>query len=85
MCMGRRAEEKESMIKAAYIGNSLAVQWLGLHASTAGGTGSIPGRGTNIPHAMRHSQKKPPKNPAYIIRLHTYEIKHTHTCVCLCI
>ena len=27
-------------------GNSLAVQWLGLCASTAGGTGSIPGRGS---------------------------------------
>ena len=29
-------------------GNSLALQWLGLHASTAGGTGSIPGWGTKI-------------------------------------
>ena len=27
-----------------HIENSLAVQWLGLCASTAGGTGSIPGR-----------------------------------------
>ena len=27
-------------------GTSLAVQWLGLCASTAGGTGSIPGQGT---------------------------------------
>ena len=33
------------------------VQWLRLHASTAGGRGSIPGRGTKIPHAVRHSQK----------------------------
>ena len=32
-------------------GNSLAVQWLGLHTSTAGGTGSIPGWGTKIPQA----------------------------------
>ena len=32
-------------------GNSLAVQWLGLQASTAGGTSSIPGLGTKIPHA----------------------------------
>ena len=30
---------------------SLAVQWLRLHASTAGGTGLIPGWGTMIPHA----------------------------------
>ena len=35
--------------------NSLAVQRLGLHASTAGGTGSIPGRGAKIPHAVWHS------------------------------
>ena len=27
-------------------GNSLAVQWLGLRASNAGGMGSIPGQGT---------------------------------------
>ena len=33
------------------IGNSLTFRWLGLHASSAGGTGSIPSRGTKIPHA----------------------------------
>ena len=38
-------------------GTSLMVQWLGLRASTAGGTGSIPGQGTKIPHAARHGQK----------------------------
>ena len=38
-------------------GTSLAVQWLRLHASTAGGMGSIPGRGTKIPHAAQRSQK----------------------------
>ena len=27
------------------------VQWLRLHASNAGGAGSIPGGGTKIPHA----------------------------------
>ena len=32
-------------------------QGLGLHASTAGGTGSIPGQGTKILHDMRHGQK----------------------------
>ena len=31
-------------------GTSLAVQWLRLGASTAGGVGLIPGRGTKIPH-----------------------------------
>ena len=40
------------------LGNSLAVQWLGLRAFTAEGLGSIPGQGTKIPHTMWHSQKK---------------------------
>ena len=37
------------------------VQWLGLHASTAGGMGAIPGQGTNILYALQQSLKK--KNP----------------------
>ena len=37
---------------------ALAVQWLRLHASTAGGAGWIPGQGTKIPHAAWCSQKK---------------------------
>ena len=36
---------------------SLVAQWLRLHTSTAGGAGSIPGRGTKISHAVQHSQK----------------------------
>ena len=39
------------------IGNSLEVQWLGLHVSTAGGRDSISGQGTKIPQASRHGQK----------------------------
>ena len=39
-------------------GTSLAVQWLRLHTSTAGGTVSIPGQGTKIPHAALCGQKK---------------------------
>ena len=39
-------------------GTSLATQWLKLHASAAWGTGSIPARGTKIPQALRHGQKK---------------------------
>ena len=44
--------------KITFLGNSLVVQWLGLLASTAGSTGSIPGQGTKIPHAARRSQKE---------------------------
>ena len=33
-------------------GNALAVQWLGLRAFTAEGTGSIPGRGSKIPQTV---------------------------------
>ena len=39
-------------------GTSLAVQWLRLRASNSGHTGLIPGRGTKIPHAVGHGQKK---------------------------
>ena len=39
-------------------GTSLAVQWLGLCAFTAGGMGSIPGRGTKFLQAARRGQKK---------------------------
>ena len=34
------------------------IQWLGLHAFTAGGMGSIPGPGTKVPHAAWQGQKK---------------------------
>ena len=38
--------------------NALATQRSGLHAATAGGTGSIPVQGTRILHATQHGQKK---------------------------
>ena len=38
-------------------GNSLVVQWLGLHTSNAGVTGLIPGWGTKIPPAAQRGQK----------------------------
>ena len=31
----------------------LAIQWLGLHASTTGDMNSVPGQGTKIPHAKK--------------------------------
>ena len=40
------------------LGTYLAVQWLRLRTSTAGGTGSIPGPGTKIPRAAQYGQKK---------------------------
>ena len=45
-------EEAESHLAKLWR-TSLEVQWLGLRASTAGGMGSIPGRGTRIPRATR--------------------------------
>ena len=48
-------------------GTSLAVQWLRLHISNAGDTGSIPGQGTKIPHASGHNL--PPKNDMSSFRL----------------
>ena len=39
---------KENYTYKTLRGTSLAVQWLRLHASTAGGAGSIPGRETNL-------------------------------------
>ena len=40
------------------LGNSLAVEWLGLHAFTAEGVGSIPGWGIRIPQATQRGQKE---------------------------
>ena len=47
------------------------VQWLRLHASTTGGTGSIPGRGTKILHAAGQGQTKQ-KNYHLLERLVLY-------------
>ena len=40
------------------LGNCLAVQWLGLRASTARGPGSVSGLGTKIPQATYHGQNQ---------------------------
>ena len=58
--------------------NSLAVQWLGLHAFTAGATGSILGQGTKIPHAKRQPKKK---------KISDFDFKSilvTQSCLTLC-
>ena len=47
------------VIKNDVVGtSSLMVLWLRLCASSAGGTGSIPGPGNKIPHAAWQGQKK---------------------------
>ena len=51
---GRRLNIQEKV----ELGTSLVVQWLRLHASNAGGTGSVPGKGTKIPHVVRCGKKK---------------------------
>ena len=45
--------------KTAVLGTSLVVQWVRIRASAAGCVGSIPGWGTNIPHAAQCGS--PPK------------------------
>ena len=51
----------KSKIKIVELGNSLAVLWLGLYASTAEGVGSIPVWGTKISYALLGAP--PPPRP----------------------
>ena len=48
------------------LGNSLAVQWLGLCTFTADGVSVIPSQGTKTPQDTRRSQKKIKKKKIYI-------------------
>ena len=43
------------------MGTFLVVQWLAVRTSDARGTGSLPGQGTKIPHAMWYGQEKEKK------------------------
>ena len=43
------SEKKKKKISTSV--TTLLVQWLRIHTSIAGGTGSIPGEETKIPHA----------------------------------
>ena len=57
-----------SFTRAEIEGNSLAVQWLGLHAFIAEGLTSIPVWGTKILQAVRHGQaetetRRSPRDP----------------------
>ena len=45
------------VIAKSLLTDILAVQWLGLHISTAEGTGVDPGQGTRIPPVVWHGLK----------------------------
>ena len=47
-----KKEKRNKKAQKSYLGTSLAVQWLRLHASNVEGSGSMPGQETKIPHAM---------------------------------
>ena len=52
---------RTSLLVELSAGNSLVVQWLGFCAFIAEGSGSLPGRGTNIPQGVQCGQKKKKK------------------------
>ena len=56
---------RETRVRILIPGYSLAVQWLGLCAFTAGGSGLIPGQGIKSPQATQHGQKKKNPDPIY--------------------
>ena len=66
---GPEAQTAGEFCKNPKQGNPLVVQWLGLHALTAEGLGSIPGQGTQIPQAARLSQRKR-KRLTYLLTIH---------------
>ena len=55
--MGQAVPRGTHLISRDPLGASLEAQWLRLPASTAGGLGSIPGRGTKIPDATQCGKK----------------------------
>ena len=55
-----------SQRKTTHLGDSPAVQWLGLKAFTAEGAGSIPGQGTRILQAHGVA-KKTPQQVAHLV------------------
>ena len=63
--MGTKYHHKSSYKRKVEGGTSLVVQLLSLQASTAGGTGSISGQGSKIPHAAEklkpeyHNERRP--------------------------
>ena len=52
--------------------DSLAVQWLGLHTSTTGGMGWIPGLGTKIQYEVQHGSLTPKNIYTHNIYMYTH-------------
>ena len=63
-------------IKKTYTKNSLVVQWLGLHSSTAGSTGSVLCWETKILRALQRGKKKKKSHLYYIIS--KVELRNIH-------
>ena len=55
------------------LGTSLVVQWLRFHDSNTGNAGSIPGRGTKIPHAAWRGQKNKANKQTALLYVFTSE------------
>ena len=61
------SDHKCSGLKLHKSGTCLEVQWLRFCSPDAGGTGSIPGWGAQIPHATQLGQKKRKENYRSIV------------------
>ena len=59
------------------MGTSLAVQWLRLCASNAGGMDSIPGWGTKIPHGVAKKKEKKKKKKKEKMGAKTTKVRTT--------
>ena len=74
--MWSRKQTEERNLNLRTVGTSLAVQWLRLHASIAGGVGSIPGHGTKIPSCCvaKKKEKKLKDYSLFIWNLHKRQL-----------
>ena len=64
----KKAAAQSVPCKNPAVGTSPMVQWLRLRASDTADVGSIPGRGTKIPHATRHGQKQRNKQKCPVVK-----------------
>ena len=64
----------------------MAVQWLRLHTSTTGDTGSIPGWGIKTLHAMwpkKKKKKERERNKDQYLRISIFSLSNQSTCQCV--